>query len=40
MHEMVDIGQSLRWVLSGSMDSGKADEVVGVNMELRGWSEL
>lgn len=40
MKELVGIGQSLTWVLSGSMASEKADEVVGVNMEIRGWSEF
>jgi hypothetical protein len=40
MKELVGIGRSLTWVLSGSMASGKADEVVGVNIEIRGWSEF
>lgn len=40
MKELVGIGQSLTWILCGSMASGKANEVLGVNMEIRGWSEF
>lgn len=40
MKELVGIGRSFIWVFSGSMVFGKVDEVVGVNIEIRGWSEF